>query len=133
MRSAILAVMILAAPTLAADDKSVVKELPTKELKVTPARGGKATEPTEIKSADDLAKNPTLKDAADDVKKLVNFEKEKLLVFAWAGSGQDKVAVTGETKDGKTAVTVTYTPGLTRDLRQHVKLFVVPKDAEIKK
>lgn len=133
MRSALLVIAFLAAPVLAAEDKPVVKELPTKDLKVTPARGGKAGEPTEIKSADDAAKNAVLKDAADDVKKLVNFDKEKLLVFAWAGSGQDKVAVTGETKDGKTVVTVTYTPGLTRDLRQHVKLFVVPKDAEVAK
>ncbi len=56
-----------------------------------------------------------------------------MLVFAWAGSGGDKVALTDETKDGKTVLTVTYTRGLTRDLRQHVKLFMVPKGAEIKK
>ncbi|HEY1190709.1 MAG TPA: hypothetical protein VGE74_23965 [Gemmata sp.] len=133
MRSALLVVALLVAPVVAADDKPVVKELPTKELKVAPARGGKATEPTEIKSAEELAKNAVLKGAAEEVKKLVDFGKEKLLVFAWSGSGQDKVAVTGETEDGKTALTVTYTRGLTRDLRQHVKLFVVPKDAEVKK
>ncbi|MDY3552200.1 hypothetical protein R5W24_001280 [Gemmata sp. JC717] len=133
MQHALLAMAFLAVPALAADDKPVVRELQTKELNVAPARGGKAGEPAEIKSADDLAKNPVLKDAADDVKKLVNFENEKLLVFAWDGSGQDKIAVTGETKDGKSVLTLTYTPGLTRDLRQHVKLFVVPKGAEIKK
>ena len=54
-------------------------------------------------------------------------------MFAWSGSGQDMVAVKGDTKDGKTALTVSFTPGRTRDLRPHVKLFVVPKDAEIKK
>jgi hypothetical protein len=59
----------------------------------------------------------------------VDFAKEKVAVFAWAGSGQDKVAA-GEVKD-KTAV-FTYTRGLTRDLRQHVKIFAVPKDAEVK-
>ncbi|AWM40741.1 hypothetical protein GobsT_07210 [Gemmata obscuriglobus] len=133
MHNALLAIAFLAVPALTADDKQVVRELQTKELNVTPAREGKAGEPTEIKSADDLAKNAVLKDAADDVKKLVNFDTEKLLVFAWAGSGQDKIAVTDETKDGKTVLTLTYTPGLTRDLRQHVKLFAVPKGAEIKK
>ncbi|MBP3958159.1 hypothetical protein J8F10_23160 [Gemmata sp. G18] len=132
MRSAILATLFLAAPVLAAEEKSVVKEIPTKDLKVKVPDGGKASEPTEIKTADDLAKSPVLKDAADDVKKSVDFSKEKLLVFAWAGSGGDKVALTGDTKDGKTALAVTYTRGLTRDLRQHVKLFVVPKDAEVK-
>ncbi len=133
MRGAILAVVFLAAPVLAAEEKSVVKEIPTKDLKVTPAKGGKPTEPAVIKSADELAKCPVCGGAADDIKKHVDFAKEKLLVFAWSGSGQDKVAVTGATKDGKTELTVTHTPGLTRDLRPHVKLFVVPKDAEIKK
>lgn len=133
MRKAMLVLALVAAPALAADDKSVVKELSTKELKVAPARGGKATQPIEIKTADELSKNAVLKNAADDVKKLVDFEKEKLLVFAWAGSGQDKVAVTAETKDGKTVLAVEYTRGLTRDLRQHVKLFAVPKNAELKK
>lgn len=133
MRSAILAAVFLAAPLNAADDKSVVKELDTKELKVTPVRGGMAAEPTVIKSAEELAKDPVLKDAADDIKKSVDFTKEKLLVFAWSGSGQDKVTVTGETKDGKTALTVEYTRGFTRDLRSHVKLFIVPSGAEIKK
>lgn len=63
----------------------------------------------------------------------IDFEKEKLLVFAWAGSGRDKVSVTDETKDGKTLLKINYTPGLTRDLRQHAKLFVVPKGAEMAK
>ncbi len=133
MRSAILAAVFLAAPVLAAEDKLVVREIPTKDLKVAPVRGGKPTEPATVATADELAKSPVVGGAADALAKQIDFTKEKLLVFAWAGSGQDKVAVTGETKDGKTVLTVAYTPGLTRDLRQHVKLFVVPKGAEIKK
>ena len=45
----------------------------------------------------------------------------------------DKVAA-GELKtaDKKTTAPFTYTRGLTRDLRRHVRLFVVPKDAEVK-
>lgn len=132
MRSAILAAVFLAAPALAADDKPVVKEIPTKDLKVKPPRGGKATEPTVITSADELAKCPVCGGEAEAIGKQVDFDKEKLLVFAWSGSGQDKVAVTGETKDGKTTVTPTFTAGRTRDFRPHVKLFVVPKDADVK-
>jgi hypothetical protein len=90
-------------------------------------RGGKATEPTAIKSADDLAKSPALKDSADAIKKEVDFDTQKLVFFAWSGSGGDKIA-----PDAKTAGTFTYTAGLTRDLRPHVHLFVVPKDAEVK-
>jgi hypothetical protein len=57
----------------------------------------------------------------------VNFEKEKLVLFAWGGSGGDKI-----TPDAKTAGTFALTRGLTRDFRMHLHLFVVPKDAEVK-
>lgn len=132
MRSAILAAMFLAVPAFAADDKPVVKEIATKDLKVTPMRGGKATEPTEIKTAEDLAKSPVLKDAADDVKKSVDFSKEKLVLFAWAGSGGDKLAPELKGEDKKVTAEFVLTRGLTRDLRQHVHIYVVPKDAEVK-
>jgi hypothetical protein len=110
-----------------ADDKPAVKEIPTKDLKITFPKGGKATEPTEINSAEDLAKAPALGGAADEIKKQVDFAKEKLVFFAWGGSGGDKV-----TADEKTAGTFNYMRGLTRDFRQHTKLFVVPKDAAVK-
>ena len=130
MRFAVLIVALFAPALFAADEKPTVKEIETKDLKVAVPNGGKATAPAEIKSADELAKSPVLKDAADAVKKQVNFEKEKLVVFAWSGSGGDRIA--GEpSKDGKSAE-FTYRIGLTFDLRQHVKLFVVPKDAAVK-
>jgi hypothetical protein len=127
MRVAILAVMFLGVPALAADDKPSVKEVATKDLKITFPKAGSGTAPTEIKTADELAKSEALKDAADEIKKQVDFAKEKLVFFAWRGSGQDKIA-----PDEKAAGTFTYTRGLTRDLRMHTKLFVVPKDAAVK-
>ena len=128
MRSAILTAAFLALPLVAAaEDKPAVKEIPTKDLKIVVPERGKATEPAEIKTADDLAKSEALKDAADDIKKQVNFEKEKLVFFAWGGSGRDQIAA-----DEKTAGTFTLTRGLTRDFRMHTKLFVVPKDAAVK-
>ena len=84
-----------------------------------------------MKSPEALEKDPVLKDAAADLKKQIDFDKQKLLVFVWSGSGQDKLAVTAASKDGKTALAVEHTPGRTRDLRQHVKLFAVPRDAEL--
>jgi hypothetical protein len=124
---ALLAVLLIAPVLGAADDKPAVKEIPTKGLKIVFPEKGKVTEPTEIKTADDLAKSEALKGAADEIKKQVNFEKEKLVFFAWSGSGGDKI-----TPDAKTAGTFTYTPGLTLDLRRHVHLWVVPKDAAVK-
>lgn len=114
-------------------DKPAVREIPTKDLKLTSPERGKVGEPAVITSAEELAKNETVGKSADELKKHVDFAKEKLVVFAWAGSGQDKIAA-GELKtaDKKTTATFNYTRGLTRDLRRHVHLFAVPKDAEVK-
>jgi hypothetical protein len=121
------AALVLAGSFAAGDDKAAVREIPTKELKVVPPKGGKATAPTEVKSAEELARNEALKGAAEAIKKQVNFDKEKLVFFAWAGSGQDRV-----TPDETAPGTFTHTRGLTRDLRRHVRLFAVPKDAAVK-
>jgi hypothetical protein len=127
MRVATLIVAaFLAAPVLA-EDKPAVKEIPVKDLKIGFNEKGKATAPTEIKTADELGKNEFLKGAADDIKKHVNFDKEKLVFFSWGGSGGDKI-----TPDEKTAGTFKLTRGLTRDYRMHTHLFVVPKDAAVK-
>lgn len=127
MRLAALIVAAFFAAPVFAEDKPAVKEIPTKDLKIKFPERGKATEPSEIKTADELAKSEALKDAADAIKKQVNFEKEKLVFFAWGGSGGDKIAA-----DEKTAGTFNLTRGLTRDFRMHTKLFVVPKDAAVK-
>ncbi len=119
--------MFLAAPALA-DEKSAVKEIPAKELKIAFNNDSKVTDPTEIKSVDDLAKSPALEGAADEVKKAVDFEKQKLVLFMWSGSGGDRLAANLKTS----TATFTLTRGKTFDLRQHTHLFVVPKDAEVK-
>jgi len=51
-------------------------------------------------------------------------------LFAWGGSGGDKLAHK-MSDDGK-MVNFTFTPGLTRDFRPHVRLFAIPKDAAFK-
>lgn len=128
MRNLLCAVAILLVGSAAmADDKPAVKEIDTKDFKIMAPRDGKATAPTEIKTADELAKNAMLKEAAEAIQKHVNFQKEKLVLFAWWGSGQDRI-----TSDDKSPGTFIYTLGFTRDYRMHVKLFVVPKDAAVK-
>ncbi len=133
---AMFAVLVASSLAATADDKEkdkpTVKEIPTKDLKFAfPAKAGKATEPVAVKSADELAKNPVVKDAADAIKKLVDFEKQKLLVFAWAGSGQDTITLSIGSEGGKSIVYGEYLRGRTRDLRQHVRLFAVPKDLKV--
>jgi hypothetical protein len=124
-----VAAAVLALPlTARADDKAeAVKEIELKDLKKSPAFAG-ANKPTEITSADELAKAIPDEDAVAKIKKDVDFAKVKLVLFAWEGSGGDKVTPSTE----KDEVTFTYKAGLTRDLRQHMHLFAVPKDAKIK-
>lgn len=127
MRACAMALVLAFGASAAAEDTVAVKEINLKDLKVKFVEGGKAEKPAEIKTADELAKNEALKDAAEAIAKKVDFTKEKLVLFWWGGSGGDKIAA-----DEKTAGTFNLTRGLTRDFRMHVHLFAVPKDAEVK-
>ncbi|MBO0698919.1 MAG: hypothetical protein J2P46_11035 [Zavarzinella sp.] len=125
-----LAVFAATAGVLPADPKDVA----VRALDVTvesPAKG-KATEPTVIRSADELAKAISDKAAVAAVKKAVDFDKEQVVYFAWAGSGQDQVTAAGSVGAKGLEVTFTYAPGRTRDLRTHARLFAVPKGATYK-
>lgn len=130
-----LAVLFVASGVGAADKPVPLVPIDTKAKSIAVAvpERGDMLKPTEIKSADELAKSPLFAKAdAEKVKKEVNFEKEKLVVFAWSGSGQDRVAGTLVTADKKATATFVFTPGATLDLRSHAKLFVLPKDATVK-
>jgi hypothetical protein len=115
-------------------DKLPARRIPTTDLKVTtPEKADRPTSPAVIASADELAKSPVVKDAADEIRKQIDFEKEKLVVFAWNGRAKDVVGPTAAKTEGKkTTVVFTFTPGATKDSRQHVFLYAVPKDAEVK-
>lgn len=131
---AVIAAVLMTVSLAVADDtdKPTVRPIPTARLKLAfPDKPGRATEPVAITSAEELARNPVLKDAADELQKLVNFEKEKLLLFAWQGSGQDKVTLSIGSEGGRSFVYGEYIRGFTRDLRQHLRLFAVPKDLKV--
>jgi hypothetical protein len=136
MRSiAILSLLAIFAVAIAAPDpKKGDKPATVRAIDVAvpgPAKG-KATEPTVITNGEELSKAVGDEDAVAAIKKAVDFKTEQIVFFVWAGSGQDKIAVAVE--DGKkgTEVKFTYTRGMTRDLRQHKKLFALPKDATFK-
>ncbi|HUG18632.1 MAG TPA: hypothetical protein VMM56_06610 [Planctomycetaceae bacterium] len=56
--------------------------------------------------------------------KEVDFDKQILLVFAWKGSGQDRLEVTVVESSPEQLVFV-YKPGKTRDLRPHTYVYAV--------
>lgn len=83
--------------------------------------------PIELASAEDAKKYFT-GDALTALNKAVNWDKQVVLVFAWRGSGQDKLEARTEQDDqGKTSVVFAYTPGRTRDLRPHTYVYGVRK------
>ena len=60
---------------------------------------------------------------AENIQQQMNFETHIVLLFQWAGSGQDTLVSTVD--DG--VVTFHYTRGRTRDLRQHLQAFAVDR------
>src|SRR4051812_30881349 len=90
----VLAGLLTGLSAARADDKVEVRELDVKGI-IPPGKGD-VTKPTEITSADDLAKVASDKDGLETLKKQVNFDKEKVLLFTWQGSGQDKMTASGE-------------------------------------
>jgi len=134
----LLAAWALIVPSAGADDakkddtkKDAVRKIDLTGFKAERARGT-VEKPLEINSAEDLARTFTDKEIQERIKKDVNFETEKLLFFAWAGSGGDKLAFTVEKGSDAPVVMFTHTPGLTRDLRQHFLLYAMPKKATFK-
>jgi hypothetical protein len=56
--------------------------------------------------------------------KQVDFKTQMVLLFAWQGSGQDKLDYT-VAESYPEQIRFTYTPGRTRDLRQHVRIYAL--------
>ena len=91
---------------------------------------GKATEPTTVSSEKELEKAIPDEATRKRVAKLVDFKEQKLLVFAWQGSGQDKLTyVVAESYPEQ--LMFTYTVGKTFDLHSHVKLYVVRNNIRV--
>ena len=106
---------------LTANEPGKLREIDVKGIKIVLEKG-KIDMPKVIKSAEELAK--AIPDS-DAIKKQVDFTKDDLVLFAWSGSGGDKISARFDAMDKKT--TFTYSLGLTRDLRRHVHLFAIPK------
>lgn len=86
-------------------------------------KGASATKPIPIRSEDDLKKLEGAARLQDLLRAKVNFKRQTALVFAWSGSGQDRVVFKG-VRLGQAVFT--FTPGLTRDYRPHLNVFTLP-------
>ena len=83
--------------------------------------------PIEIKTADGLAKYFG-KEQAVAITKEVDFKKQVVLIFAWRGSGQDRLNF-DVLESCPEQIIFKIKPGRTKDLRPHVHVFAVRKQA----
>ena len=108
-----------------ANEDSIQSVLQNKEAKTTI---DKLNAHIVVKSMEDALKHLT---RASMEKINVDFEKQQLVIFAWQGSGQDRL--TGFHPGSKGALaSFHYAPGRTRDLRTHTDIYSMPKDSKVK-
>ncbi len=81
------------------------------------------TEPLVIKSKEQAAEQFGPQ-ALAKLEEVVDFDEQFVLVFAWRGSGQDKLDYL-VAESFPEQITFNYTPGRTRDLRPHVYIFAL--------
>jgi hypothetical protein len=124
---AIVSILTIGAGLFAAPaNRTPITEL--KDLRAEKAVFADATrtKPIVLKSLKDGTKYFE-KGALATISKAVDFEKQIVLVFAWKGSGQDRFTF-ARTEAHPVQIKFSYKPGRTRDLRPHVKIFVLQSD-----
>jgi len=125
-RQTAIVLVILAATTTALADES--NDLPPiKAIKIKPGQSifkvASRKEPLVIKSVKDATAHFP-KQALAQLQKQVDFEKQIVLVFAWRGSGQDKLSF-HILESFPEQVVFKYNPGLTRALGPHVHVYAL--------
>ncbi len=114
------------APAAWADE--AIREIERIQPKAAAFDLGVAEKPLTIESADEAATHFDAENLAT-LKKEVDFSKQKVLLFAWRGSGQDRIEYV-VLESFPEQVRFSYQRGRTRDLRQHVKVFVIRSNVE---
>jgi hypothetical protein len=124
--AALAAATVLAAAAPAEDKKvkEPIVEIPTEKADKIETKDGKATAPTAVTSEKELEKAIPDEDTRKRVAKLVDFKEQVLLVFAWEGSGGDKLEYV-ILESFPEQIRFSLKPGATDDLRKHVKLFAL--------
>lgn len=127
----VVGVALAEKPEPAKKDGPTAREIDAKGLKLAGKVTGGVKSPTKVTSKEDLEKLFD-KDSSAALLKKVDFKNEYLLVFAWAGSGGDKLSFKVETTKKGDEVVYSLQRGRTRDLRQHMKVYAVPAKATYK-
>lgn len=122
--SLVVPAVLLASAALADDAKlPPIKRIKGVQPKRSIFKAAKRNKPLVIKTAEEAGKHFG-KDAVEKLKKQVQFGKQIVLVFAWRGSGRDKLTYQ-VLESFPEQVVFNYKPGRTRDLRPHVYVFAL--------
>jgi hypothetical protein len=87
----------------------------------------KVDQPLIINNAAELAKEFEDKAIQAKINAVVDLSKERLIVFSWSGSGKDQLQLVSADTMNMGNTTFVYKRGLTRDLRQHTHIYVMPQ------
>jgi hypothetical protein len=134
MRACVLALCGLAFSSARAADepkkeRPPVREISLKGLRVSPEKGDGHSRPRVLTTPAELMRSVP-REAAERIGKEVDFKREKVFLFVWAGSGGDRLTFERLDKGAAGPVLVLrFRAGRTRDLREHARAFVVPRDA----
>jgi hypothetical protein len=95
------------------------------DIKTTDAvfKDSSAKKPIVIKTAEEAKKYFAAEQVAE-LQKKADFKQQMLLIFAWQGSGQDKITY-AIAESYPEQIFFTYEMGRTRDLRQHQQLYLL--------
>ena len=118
--------LFVSGPLLAEEKNPAFQEL--KGLGIPAVKPGfsKVEKPLEILKRKDLKAILGKGKAMMELRKRVDFEKQKVLLFRWNGSGKDTLTARTVAQPGVPAkIIFNYTPGLTRDIRFHAKVFAL--------
>jgi hypothetical protein len=119
---ALLPLVTLAATTASAPS-TPLQELKDLTPKDTVFAASGATKPITLKTATDAATYFAPAELAK-LTKQVDFNSQIVLLFAWQGSGQDKLDYT-IAESFPEQIKFTFTPGRTKDLRQHIQIYAL--------
>lgn len=125
-----VALLLAAGVSAFAEDKPIGQ--PIIEVKLDPAdkpgvKPGKWTEPSKVRSAEELEKLIADKDTRAKIAKAVDLKTHDLLVFAWEGSGGDKLEY-AVLESYPEQIPFSLKLGMTDDVRTHVKVFGLRKN-----
>ena len=107
-----------------------IQEVKNPKVQRSVFKTAKRNQPIKITSLKDAAKH-LQKETLEQIKKEVNFQKQFVLIFAWQGSGGDRLKF-DVAESFPEQIFFSIQPGLTDDLRSHVRVFVLRSNVRFK-